>query len=91
MLKEAAGKMVQNLAASFGKDLQAAISEKVAEPMKALTGSLSGLNGLGGELTGRLTKENDLLKNLLEQGIGKKAIPEKVLPKGLPGGLKLPF
>ena len=91
ILKEAAGKMVQNLAAEFGKDLQSAISAKVSEPLKALTGSLGDLNGVGGELTGRLAKENDLLKGLLEQGIGKKALPEKILPKGLPGGLKLPF
>jgi len=91
VLQEAAGKMVQNLAASFSKDLQATISAKVAEPMKALTGSLGGLQGVGGELTSRLTKEKDILKNLLDQGIGKKAIPEKILPKGLPGGLKLPF
>ena len=91
ILKEAAGKMVQNLAAGFGKDLQSAISAKVAEPLKALTGSLGGLNGIGGELTGRLTKENKLLKGLLDQGIGKKGLPGKILPKGLPGGLKLPF
>lgn len=91
LLKEAAGKMVQNLAAGFGKDLQSAISAKVSEPLKALTGSLGGLNGMGGELTSRLTKENDLLKSLLDQGMGKKALPEKILPKGLPGGLKLPF
>ena len=64
---------------------------KVAEPLKALTGSMGGLNGIGGELTSRLTKENDLLKGLLEQGIGKKGLPGKILPKGLPGGLKLPF
>ncbi|MEC4673231.1 MAG: TIGR03545 family protein, partial [Nitrospirota bacterium] len=37
ILKEAAGKMVKNLASSFGKDLQSAISAKVSEPLKALT------------------------------------------------------
>ncbi|MDT7041332.1 TIGR03545 family protein [Candidatus Nitronereus thalassa] len=94
ILKEAAGKMVKNLAASFGKDLQSAISAKVSEPLKALTGSLGGLDSIGGELTNRLAKENDLLKGLLEQGLPKNALPKGLpegLPDKLPGGFKLPF
>jgi len=90
VLKNAAGKMVKNLSASFEKKLRAAISDKVTEPLKSLRGSLGGLDAIGGELTNRLTKENTLLKDLLKQGL-----PEKALPKGLqdklPGGFKLPF
>ncbi|MDA0738638.1 MAG: TIGR03545 family protein [Nitrospirae bacterium] len=90
LLKDAAGKMVKNLAASFGRDLQSAISAKVTEPLKSLTSSFGGLDSLGGDLTSRLTKENNLLEGLLKEGL-----PKKVLPKGLtdklPGGLKLPF
>ena len=88
LLQEAAGKMVKNLAANFGKDLQSAISAKVAEPLKGLTGSLGGLDTIGGELTSRLAKENNLLKDIVGKGIPQKGLPG--LP-GLPGGLKLPF
>ena len=94
LLKNAAGNMVKNLSASLGKELQSAISAKVAGPLKALTGSLGGLDSIGGELTNRLTKHNDLLKGLLEQGLPKKALPKGLpegLPDKLPGGLKLPF
>ena len=90
LLKDAAGKMVKNLAASFGKDLQSAISAKVAEPLKSLTGSFSGLDSIGGDLTSRLGKENNLLKGLLKQGLPQKGVPKGLLDK-LPGGFKLPF
>ena len=90
LLKDAAGKMVKNLAASFGKDLQSAISAKVAEPLKSLTGSFSGLDSIGGDLTSRFGKENNLLKGLLKQGLPQKGVPKGLLDK-LPGGLKLPF
>ena len=88
LLQEAAGKMVKNLAANFGKDLQSAISAKVAAPLKGLTGSLGGLDTIGGELTGRLAQENNLLQDIVGKGIPQKGLPG--LP-GLPGGLKLPF
>jgi len=90
VLKNAAGKMVKNLASSFGKDLQTAISAKVAEPLKGLTGSFSGLDSIGGDLTSRLGKENNLLKGLLQKGLSKKVLP-KGLPDKLPGGFTLPF
>jgi hypothetical protein len=53
--------------------------------MQDLKNNLSGLNKIAGDLTERLTQENDVLKSLLE-----KSLPIKGL-KGLPGGLKLPF
>jgi len=80
--------MVKNLAANFGKDLQSAISAKVAEPLKGMTDSLGGLDTIGGELTGRLAKESNLLKDIVGKGIPQKGLPG--FP-GLPGGLKLPF
>ena len=47
----------------------------------------SGLNGIGGEFTKRLTQENGLLQGLVE-----KTLPQKgILKKTLPGGFKLPF
>ena len=85
ILQNAAGKMVNELAAKFGAELQSAISAKIAEPMQDLKNNLSGLNKIAEDLTERLTQENDVLKNLLE-----KSLPIKGL-KGLPGGLKLPF
>lgn len=90
LLKDAAGKMVKNLAASFGRDLQSAISAKVAEPLKSLTSSFGGLDSLGGDLTSRLTNENNLLESLLKEGLPKNALPQGLTDK-LPGGLKLPF
>jgi len=77
--------MVNELAARFGAELQAAISAKIAEPMKQLKDNLAGFEGLAGDLTERVTQHNDVLKSLLE-----KSLPIKEL-KGLPGGLKLPF
>lgn len=82
ILQEAAGNMVKNLAASFGKDLQSAISAKVAEPLKGLNTDLGGLGSISQDLTERLTEENDLLKILEEKGLPKKALPR---------GFKLPF
>ncbi len=82
VMKQAAGKMVQDLSARFTKQLNASISEKVRGPLKELQGSFGGLNGIGGDLASRLTQGNDLLRSLLKEGVA---------PKGLPGGLKLPF
>ena len=85
ILQDAAGKMVNELAAKFGAELQSAISAKIAEPMQQLKNNLSGFEGIADELTERVTQHNDVLKSLLE-----KSLPTKGL-KGLPGGLKLPF
>ena len=85
ILQNAAGKMVNELAAKFGAELQSAISAKIAKPMQDLKSNLSGFNKIAEDLTDRLAQENDLLKSLLE-----KSLPVKGL-KGLPGGLKLPF
>lgn len=85
ILQDAAGKMVNELAAKFGAELQSAISAKIAEPMQQLKGNLSGFERMAGELTERVTQHNDVLNNLLE-----KSLPTKGL-KDLPGGLKLPF
>lgn len=85
ILQDAAGKMVNELAAKFGAELQTAISAKIAEPMQQLKNNLSGLNGIASDLTERVTQHNDILKNLLE-----KSLPPKGL-KNLPGGFKLPF
>ncbi len=90
ILKDAAGNMVKNLASSFGKDLQSAISTKVAEPLDSLTGSFGGLDSIGGDLAGRLAKENNLLEELLKNGLSKNVLPTG-LPDKLPGGFKLPF
>lgn len=85
ILQDAAGKMVNELAAKFGAELQAAISAKIAEPMQQLKNNLSGFNGIASDLTERVTQYNAILKNLLE-----KSLPTKGL-KSLPGGFKLPF
>jgi uncharacterized protein (TIGR03545 family) len=85
ILQNAAGKMVNELAAKFGAELQTAISAKIAEPMQDLKNNLSGLNKIAEDLTERVTQQNDVLKSLLE-----KSLPIKGL-KGFPGGLKLPF
>jgi uncharacterized protein (TIGR03545 family) len=90
LLKDAAGKMVTNLAASFGKDLQFAISAKVAEPLKGLRSSFGELDSIGVDLAGRLAQENNLLESLLKEGLPKKALPKGLTDK-LPGGFKLPF
>jgi uncharacterized protein (TIGR03545 family) len=85
ILQDAAGKMVNELAAKFGGELQAAISAKIAEPMKELQQTLSGFNAIGGDLSDRLGQHKEVLNSLLE-----KSLPSKSLKK-LPGGLKLPF
>lgn len=85
ILQDAAGKMVNELAAKFGAELQSAISAKIAEPMQQLKNNLSGFERIAGELTERVTQHNDVLNRLLE-----KSLPTKGL-KDLPGGLKLPF
>jgi uncharacterized protein (TIGR03545 family) len=85
ILQDAAGKMVHELAAKFGSELQTAISAKIAEPMQQLKNNLSGFERIAGELTERVTRHNDVLKSLLGKGLPKKGL------KDLPGGLKLPF
>jgi uncharacterized protein (TIGR03545 family) len=85
ILQDAAGKMVNELAASFGGELQAAISAKIAEPMAQLQETLGGLNAIGGDLGDRFAQHNEVLNSLVE-----KSLPSKRLKK-LPGGLKLPF
>jgi len=84
ILQSAAGKMVNELAAKFGAELQSAISAKIAEPMKQLKANMAGFDGIAGDLTERVTQHNEVLKSLLE-----KSLPTKDLK--LPGGLKLPF
>ncbi|MGD9851754.1 MAG: TIGR03545 family protein [Nitrospirales bacterium] len=84
ILQDAAGKMVNDLAATFGAELQTAISAKIAEPMQQLKERMSGFDGMAKELTQRVSQHNDMLKSLLE-----KNLPTKDLK--LPGGLKLPF
>jgi uncharacterized protein (TIGR03545 family) len=77
VLKEAAGKLVQDYANRITKELEAAVMAKVGGPLSELKGSFSGLGGIGDELTARLT-----------QGAGSpKGSPEKLLP----GDFKLPF
>ena len=85
ILQNAAGKMVNELAAKFGAELQSAISAKIAKPMQDLKSNLSGFNKIAKDLTDRLAQENDVLKSLLEKNLPIKGL------KGLPGGLKLPF
>ena len=77
VLKEAAGKLVQDYADRITKELEAAVMAKVGGPLSELKGSFSGLGGVGDELAARLA-----------QGAGSpKGSPEKLLP----GGFKLPF
>ena len=85
ILQDTAGKMVNELAAKFGSELQTAISAKIAEPMKQLQQTLDGFNVIGGDLGDRLGQHTEVLNSLLE-----KTLPSKSLKK-LPGGFKLPF
>jgi len=85
ILQNAAGKMVKELAAKFGEELQSAISTKIAEPMQELKKNLAVLDDIAGDLTERVMQHNDLLKSLLEKNLPTKGL------KSLPGGLKLPF
>ena len=85
ILQNAAGKMVNDLAAKFGSELQSAISAKIAKPMQDLKNNLSGLDDIAGDLTKRVMEHNDILKNLLEKNLPTRGL------KNLPGGLKLPF
>ncbi len=84
ILQKTAGKMVNELAAKFGAELQSAISAKVSEPLQELKRNMSGFDSIAGDLTERVTQHNGLLNSLLE-----KSLPTKGLK--LPGGLKLPF
>ena len=82
VLQRAAGKMVRDLSNRFQKQLTREISREVNGPLQDLRGTYGGLNQIGLDLTGRLTQGNDVLESLLKKSIS---------PKGLPGGLKLPF
>ncbi|MDR4494819.1 MAG: hypothetical protein R3B74_10390 [Nitrospirales bacterium] len=85
ILQNAAGKMVNDLAAKFGAELQTAISAKIAEPMQQLKKNLAGFDGMANEFTERVSEHNDVLKNLLEKNLPVKGL------KDLPGGLKSLF
>ncbi len=85
ILKKAAGKMVNDLAAKFGAEIQSAIAAKIAKPMQDLKKNFSAFDGIAGDLTERVTQHDGILKSLLE-----KTLPTKSL-KDLPGGFKLPF
>ncbi|MDT3778068.1 TIGR03545 family protein [Nitrospira sp. MA-1] len=85
VLQDPAGKMVNEMAAKFGTELQSAISAKIAEPMQQLQNNFGGFEEIAGQLTERVTQHDAVLKSLLE-----KSLPIKGL-KDLPGGLKLPF
>lgn len=85
ILQQATGKMVNELSAKFGAELQVALSAKIAEPLKQLKSNLSGLNGIASDLTERVTQHNDLLKGLLEKNLPVKGL------KNLPGGFTFPF
>ncbi len=77
VLKEAAGKLVQEYADRLKRELESAVMAKVGEPLNELKRSFSGLGGIGDELAARLA-----------QGTGSSKGPSE---KGLPGGFKLPF
>ena len=85
ILQDAAGKMVNDLAAKFGAELQSAISAKITKPLNELKSNLSGFEGIAGDLTERVTQHNAVLKDLLEKNLPTKGL------KSLPGGLNLPF
>ncbi len=82
VLKNVAGKMVNDVAARFSQDLQTEIRTKTTEPINNLQKSLSAFGSIGRELTDRLAQHNTVLEDLLKKGLSKKV---------LPGGLKLPF
>ncbi len=82
ILQKAAGKMVSDVASKFSQKLQAQILAKTKKPIKDLQTSLGALGPVGGDLSNRLTENNQLLQGLLKQKLPKKL---------LPGGLKLPF
>lgn len=84
ILQHAAGKMVNDLAATFGAELQTAISAKIAEPLQELKARMSGFDGMAREITERVSQHNDILQSLLEKNLPTKGLK-------LPGGLKLPF
>lgn len=91
ILQNAAGKMVNELASTFGAELQSAISEKIAEPMKELKKNFSGFDGIAGDLTERVTQHNGILKSLLEKNIPTKKLKGLKGLESLSDGLKLPF
>ncbi|MCA9471516.1 MAG: TIGR03545 family protein [Nitrospirales bacterium] len=87
ILRDAAGKMINNVTREFSQKLQSAITEQTAKPIENLKKTLGGFGEIGGELTDRLAQNDALLKDLLSQGVGKKILPKKLLPDGL----NLPF
>lgn len=86
IVQKAAGKIVGELAARFGGDLQSAISAKIAEPKKQLQDLLAEFRtAIGGDLGDRVGQLNEVLSSLREKNLPMKGL------KQLPGGLKLPF
>jgi uncharacterized protein (TIGR03545 family) len=77
VLKDAAGRFVQDYTERLSKDLDAAVMAKVGGPLNDLKGSFGGLGSLGDELTARLTEATGVSKGSAQ--------------KLLPGGFKLPF
>lgn len=75
VLKNAVGRQVQTQLDRFQRDLQTAVMEKVKEPLGSLGTDMSGLDGIGRELTDRLAIGDDILK----AGAGGKS------------GFRLPF
>jgi len=82
IVQNAAGKMVNDVAARFKQDLQAALIAKTKEPIQQLQQNLGSLGSIGGDLTTRVAQYNSVLEDLL-----KKSVPKSILP----GGIKLPF
>ncbi|MGH7208098.1 MAG: TIGR03545 family protein [Nitrospiraceae bacterium] len=76
VLKDAAGKQLQEQMARVEGELKAAIAEQVATPLADLKASLGGLDGIGAELAARLNQASGLTKATKDGGLG---------------GLKLPF
>ncbi len=62
VLKNAVGRQVQTQLDRFQRDLEAAVMEKVKEPIGSLGADMGGLDGIGRELTGRLTAGEEILK-----------------------------
>lgn len=77
VLKDAAGRFVQDYAGQVRKELEAAVMAKVQEPLNDVKSSIGGLGIIGDELQARLAEATGASKGTAD--------------KLLPGGLKLPF
>ncbi len=76
VLQKAVGKQVRAQANRFEKALKSAVTDKVDKALANVNAEFSGLDGLLGELTGRLNFGDGVLKDALAKSTG---------------GLKLPF